>query len=217
MRYKLDFSLKIQDLDGQAIRLGADPRVLAEVNLIAPELEQEPREKLAERLDKVWGAEQTLATICVAALLAPHEQEKGLGDDERIRRFELSRRLNKGGLQEFNDKERDLLKKVVGMRFLGSLVSPTVWEMLEGAERLGELKEVNGGQAGRASIAAIAAVLAITLSGCAAGTLYVQQHSAGLAATALVAGTVSQVGGALIKVDELAERAEQRIEKEEKR
>jgi hypothetical protein len=77
MRYKLDFSLKIQDLDGQAIRLGADARVLAEVNLIAQELEQEPREKLAERLDKVWGAEQTLATICVAALLSPHEEEKG--------------------------------------------------------------------------------------------------------------------------------------------
>jgi hypothetical protein len=104
---------------------------------------QEPREKLAERLEKVWGAEQTLATICVSALLAAHEEEKKLGDDERIRRFELSRRLNKGGLQEFNDKERDLLKKVVGMRFLGSLVPPTVWEMLEGAERLGELKDVS--------------------------------------------------------------------------
>jgi hypothetical protein len=75
------------------------------------------------------------------------------------------------------------------MRFLGSLVPPTVWEMLEGAERLGELKEVKGGQAGRASIGALAAVLAIALSGCAAATLYVQQHSAGLAATALVAGT----------------------------
>lgn len=216
MRYKLDFSLKVLDLDGQAIRLGADPRVLAEVNAVAELLDQEPRDQLAERLERVWGAEQTLAKICVSALLSAHDEEKKIGDDERIRRFELSRRLNKAGLQEFNDKERDLLKKVVGMRFQGSLVPPTVWEMLEGAERLGELKEVKG-QGGRASIGALVAIAALALSGCTAATLYVQQHAAGLAATALVAGTVSQVGGALVKLDELADRAEQHIDKEEKR
>jgi hypothetical protein len=65
------------------------------------------------------------------------------------------------------------------------------------------------------SIGALAVLVAVALSGCAAATAYVQQHAAGLAATALVAGTAAQVSGALINADELERRIEQRAAPDE--
>jgi hypothetical protein len=70
-------------------------------------------------------------------------------------------------------------------------------------------------ESGRVTFGAALLLCALTLSGCAGLTVYVQQHAAGLAATALVAGTAAQVGGALINADELARRVEQRAESDE--
>jgi hypothetical protein len=87
-------------------------------------------------------------------------------------------------------------------------------QRLADEQRLAEAKSGNA-QAGRASIGALAMVVAVALSGCAAATAYVQQHAAGLAATALVAGTAAQVSGALINADELERRIEQRASPDE--
>jgi hypothetical protein len=214
MRYRLNFDTKLADLDGKPIRAGVNARVLEAINQIAAELEQEPREKLAKKLDEIWGEEQTLRSVCVTALLEPNAREKDLGAEEKERRYQLARRIiracNKEPIEpvEYNDKERDLLKRVIDLYYLGALMGPLVGELLEGAER--QTEEIKGAQAGRASIAAVLAML--LLSGCTAATLYVNQHAAGLAATGLVAGTASQVSGALINADELERRAERRID-----
>jgi hypothetical protein len=70
-------------------------------------------------------------------------------------------------------------------------------------------------ESGRAMIGAALLLGAVALSGCAGLTVYVQQHAAGLAATALVAGTGAQVSGALINADELERRIEQRAAPDE--
>lgn len=137
-RLKLDFTKKLEDLDGKTIRLGGTQEVVDVVNRAIADLPPEARAKAAENLNELFGKELTIGSACVMALLSPYDDEKKLGDSERIQRFELARRLNKATEQEFNTTERDLLKKLVGKKFTSNLIAPTIWEMLEGATRVTE-------------------------------------------------------------------------------
>lgn len=62
----------------------------------------------------------------------------------------------------------------------------------------------------------LAAFAALMLAGCTHFVAQVVAHKAELAATALVAGTVQQVGGALVETDEVARRLEHRVEDAQK-
>lgn len=140
MRYKQDFSKELRDLDSKPVRLGLDGGLNEVLTDIGQLLSEDQRKVLGDRLDGIFGKNLTLGAVCVRALLAAHQDEKTLGDQERIRRYELARRINKGGSQDFNTEERDLMKKLVGKAYDGSLVAPMVWELLEEAERVVEVE-----------------------------------------------------------------------------
>lgn len=59
----------------------------------------------------------------------------------------------------------------------------------------------------------LAGALVLALSACNV-VPWVAAHKAELAAVGLIAGTVQVVGGALVQVDEVARRAERRLEEE---
>jgi hypothetical protein len=142
MRYQLNFSQKLLDLAGREIRAGVPGELAQALNDFMDGMEAEPRLEFVKKVEEAYGQPYTVASVSVAALLTGYAEEKKIGEQEQVRRFELARRLNKGGVQEFNDKERDLLKRVVGMRYPGNLVAPTYWEMIEAADRLPELAAV---------------------------------------------------------------------------
>ncbi len=131
-----DFDQKLTDFDGTPIRLGGNADgMLKAVNdllkLISSEVERaDMPDKAKEIVKEAFGVEEDLASVAIAGLVAPHEGEKP-DEKERIRRFELARRLHKGGEQEITPEERDLIKKLIGKRFNGSLIAPMAWEMLE--------------------------------------------------------------------------------------
>lgn len=143
MRYQLDFSQRLLDLNGNGIRTGVPPELAQALNEFVEGIEDaDERLAFVQKVEAQFGQEHTLASVSVAALLSAYADEKKIGEDEQVRRFELARRLNKGGVQEFNDKERDVIKLLVGKRWAGNLVAPTVWEMIEAAERKAEVKAV---------------------------------------------------------------------------
>jgi hypothetical protein len=135
MKYTQDFSTQLNDLDGTPIVLGLDPQFGQVLAGFISALPKDQATELVKRSNEIFGKPATLGGICVAALLAPFEDEKGLPDRERMTRYELARRINKAGTQEFSAEDRDLMKKLVGKRYLGSLLAPTVWELLEGATK----------------------------------------------------------------------------------
>jgi hypothetical protein len=135
MRLRLNFDTKVLDLDGAPIRLGPSHAAIVEaINAVTSGFSAKDQAAIGAKLDLHFGREETLKTLAVAGLLGVYDDERNLGDEERIRRYELAKRINKGGEQSFNTTERDLMKKLVGKRFLGPLVAPIVWEALELAE-----------------------------------------------------------------------------------
>lgn len=136
MRFKLDFSQKLLDLEGRPMRLGTQPEVVDAINAASKALDAVDRTILGAELDKFFGREETLRSITITSLQAIHEDEKKLGDDERIRRFELCRRIMKTDVVIFNTTERDLFKMLVGKTFRGILIAPIYWEMIEMAEKI---------------------------------------------------------------------------------
>jgi hypothetical protein len=142
MRYQLDFGERLLDLNGNGIRAGVPPELAQALNDFIASFEAEQKIAFIAKVEEQYGKEYTLASVSVAALLTAYADEKKIGEQEQIRRFELARRLNRGGMQEFNDTERDLLKRLVGQCYVGNLVWPTFREMIERAERLPELAAV---------------------------------------------------------------------------
>lgn len=142
MRFKLDFSTKLCGLDGEVLRSGfgalAAPLTLA-VNSCSGDFSAEQKEALGKKLDKAFGKEMTLGSAAADSLLAGYEDEKNLGAEEKIRRYELAKRFSKGGVQEFNTTERDLIKTLVGKNFVGPLIYALVSEALEAAEKVPEV------------------------------------------------------------------------------
>lgn len=139
MRYKLDFSTQLRGLDGEVLRGGfgalAAP-LTAAVNKVSEGFSAEQKAELGKLLDKAFGKEMSLANAAADSLLAGYEDEKNLGGEEKIRRLDLARRFCKGGVQEFNTTERDLIKQLVGKNFIGPLIYGLVVEALEGAEKV---------------------------------------------------------------------------------
>ncbi len=138
MKFKLDFSPEVKDLEGIAVIIGADQRVLQTLDAVTVDWSDDQKADAFKKMHEIIGKPLTIASACIGALLGAYDDEKSLGDQERIRRYELARTINKGGEVEFNTTERDLIKKLVGKRYQGSLVAPVVWEMLEGADKVSE-------------------------------------------------------------------------------
>lgn len=149
MRFKQNFKMVLKDFDDNPLRAGGDPALVTAVNRAMTALGEKMSEEFGKQLDEIFGKPQTLGALCITAILSTHEDEKNLGEQERMRRFELGRRISKAtkpekdGFMEFNTEERDLIKKLVGKRYQGHLVPPLIWEALEEAEKVKD-KEVDG-------------------------------------------------------------------------
>lgn len=145
-RFKLDFNVALKDFDEKPIRAGGSPDIILAVNEVTQGLTADVQKQIGDKLDAVFGKEMTLLDCSLGCLQGAYEDEKNLGEQERMRRFELSRRIYKASKKsepvEFNNEERDLIKTLSRKRFLGSLVSSLISELLEGAEKVKEeLKE----------------------------------------------------------------------------
>lgn len=131
MRLTRNFNTHIVNFDEEPVRITADPQIAKVINLAMKDVPEESKDIIFKNLDEMFGKPSTLGDLCQQALLTDDEK----GDQERVRRFELARRIHKGmkkeGQVEFNTEERDLLKKVIGKRFTGCLVPPICWELLE--------------------------------------------------------------------------------------
>lgn len=141
MRYTLDFSTKLKGFDGVALREGLGTLtgpITQAINEISAELPATARETIGKKLDDTFGKEMTLASVATNSLLGAHEDEKNLGGEEKVRRFELARRFTKGGMQEFNTTERELIKTLAGKNYRGPLIYGLVVELLESAEKVKE-------------------------------------------------------------------------------
>jgi hypothetical protein len=129
---KRDFDRLIVDLDGQPVRLGQSMETLQSVvNAMWPKLSPELQKEFSDAMDKHMNVPLTLGSACVGALMGAYDDERNLGDDERMSRMELARRIHKGGIQDIEPKDRDRVKPLLRKRYMGILVPVVCAELLE--------------------------------------------------------------------------------------
>lgn len=73
----------------------------------------------------------TLGVVAVGALLANFDDERNLGTVEKTRRFQLALRIDKGGEQDVDVKDADLIKTLIGKAYT-TLVVGRACELIEG-------------------------------------------------------------------------------------
>lgn len=139
-RFTLDFNIVLKDFEDKPLRSGGSPDIIEAINTVTGSLTADVQKQIGEKLDLVFGKELTLVAVSMASLQGAYDDEKNLGEQERMRRFELSRRIfktaKKGEPVEFNNEERELIKTLSRKRYLGALVSPMISEMLEDAVKV---------------------------------------------------------------------------------
>ena len=139
---KRDFSAQILDLDDQPVRVGATVESLSQaIAAMLPKLSAEQVKEFDAALSAAAGKALTLASACSSALLAAHQDESNLGDDERIARMELARKIHKGGVIDITATERDRIKPLLKKRFGGILIPVVAGELLETAPVLDPVPE----------------------------------------------------------------------------
>lgn len=72
----------------------------------------------------------TLKSICVNVLMVSNPREKDLGGEEKLKRYELARKINAGGEIEVSAEDVALLKELVGYLY-GPLVVGNVYSLFE--------------------------------------------------------------------------------------
>ncbi len=132
---KRDFSALILDLDDEPVRPQLTvQRVSQALNALIPNLPDDPgaaKLALAKALQEAGDKPLTLGAAASAALLDSYPDEKDLSATERTDRLLLAMRVHKGGAIEITPEERDKMKRLLGKHWLGSLVAPRAWIMLE--------------------------------------------------------------------------------------
>lgn len=63
------------------------------------------------------GASITLRSIAIGALMASYKDEQDISGDEKLSRYELAVKINKGGKVEITAEEISKLKKLIGKGF----------------------------------------------------------------------------------------------------
>lgn len=92
-----------------------------------------------EAMKNPKGNVATLRWICCEALLSPHPKEQDLDQLEKVKRFQLAKRISKDDKVELSVDELALLKRLVGQGF-PPLVVGLVCEMVEKAKPAEESK-----------------------------------------------------------------------------
>lgn len=75
------------------------------------------------------GKEISLSFVCQEALLANHEEDKGMKGVEKLYRWELAKKCT--GKPDLKSEEISKIKELVGRNFTAVIVGPA-WELLEG-------------------------------------------------------------------------------------
>jgi len=70
---------------------------------------------------------------CVEALLGIYPDETGLSGEDKLLRWRLAQRIDKGGEVELAAENIALIKKLVAKAY-GPLIVGQVWELLEGGQ-----------------------------------------------------------------------------------
>lgn len=132
---KRNFGQSINDFDGAPLRImtGVDPHSLQAVMAAIETLSEETKAPVMAAIDEHLSKPMTLGRMCAAALGGAYQDEKNLGEDERIRRFQLAMRVNKEGMAKITvPGERDLIKRCVLKRYQDSMVAAQICLLLEG-------------------------------------------------------------------------------------
>ena len=129
---KRNFDELILDLDNNPVRNGPSPDAIARViAAMWPKFSPELQAELNAALEKEVGKPLTLAAACVGALMGAYQGEENMDDMMRLTRMELARKIHKGGVQEIEPKDRDLIKSLLKKRWTGILIPVVAAEMLE--------------------------------------------------------------------------------------
>jgi hypothetical protein len=132
MNLRRDFSATILDLEGNPVRVGATvPGLLAVINRMAAELNEEQRAKLQKLVDEETGKPLTLGRAAADALTEPLRGEESLDGTEKLTRLGLALMVNAAGVVEINTDQRDKIKQCVNKRYAGALIVGRVWELME--------------------------------------------------------------------------------------
>lgn len=134
MKLKRNFDEPLRDIDGNLIRLGQTlETVLAALNTIWPRIPAELQTdfNVAAKASGMDEAELTLRIACVRALTCAYTDEQNLEAEEAIKRMDLARRINAGGVIEIEDTERDKMKTLIRKRFGGVVIPVVAGELLE--------------------------------------------------------------------------------------
>lgn len=108
---KINFDSTITDLDGKPVEVL--PAVIRDGAVVTP----------AEIL--------TLKGVALNALMAALPEEQHLAGDEKVSRFALAMRVNKGGEQDITPEEAGKIKMLVGKCY-APLVVGRAYELLNG-------------------------------------------------------------------------------------
>ncbi len=134
MKVKRNFDEPLRDIDGNPIHVGQTvERVTAALNAIWPRIPGDLQKEFNDEL-KALGVEAeqlTLRIACVRALTGAYPDETNIAADEAIKRVDLARKVNAGGIIEIEDTERDKMKMLVRKRYGGVVIPVVAGELLE--------------------------------------------------------------------------------------
>lgn len=99
------------------------------VTLDGENLIEQVKIKTDDGKGKVENKDVLLKNVCIGALLSERQDEKATGE-QKLERFELARRIHKGGIAEVTAEEIVLIKTRIATSHV-TLVVGQVYEMLE--------------------------------------------------------------------------------------
>jgi len=118
---QVDLDVALKDIEGAEIVEGQKP-VLGEAG--QPVLDNRGGPVLE------GGTPITLGRVCVRALMANEEGDTAPGE-EKLKRYDLARELQKGGTQSVKSEDVTMLKERIA-KFFSTLVVGQTYHMLEG-------------------------------------------------------------------------------------
>lgn len=130
---KRDFSVTINDLRNDAIRVGVTvDAILNALGEVADEIGPEAGAIIQKKLDSAFGVHLTYGAACADALIAPQSGEEKQSIGDRSKRFALAMKVINAGEIEITPDEREMMKVAVNGHFRGALVPGRIDGFLEG-------------------------------------------------------------------------------------
>jgi hypothetical protein len=83
-----------------------------------------------EVIKNAKGESATLKGVTIDALLVAYQDEQNLSGEDKVKRFALASKINKG-TDEVTVEEISLIKKLIGKAY-SALVVGQAWDILEG-------------------------------------------------------------------------------------